>query len=216
MCIEDDLYDFFIESSNHTLNFLNSSLKYTTSLKANEEFFFDKLAIGQLYIIEVIPNLNSSYCGTLCPSFNTEYYNSVDNLKNYTCQKCSKMILIFHNTELVHRKMLNGEVRCFENNYDSFLSSTNQCEVSLFENLKVQIVPNDRPLDYDKSCVRPLKYHLCSIETKMINYKYISYRIIIMVSLPILLIISFFILSFFLLNYSFELYSSYYFVFILI
>ena len=52
MCLEDDLYE--------TLENLNSTLKNSSQINPNEELVFNNLAIGQLYIIEVIPIMNSN------------------------------------------------------------------------------------------------------------------------------------------------------------
>ena len=200
LCLQDDLYD--------TLENLNITLKYNTLLKPNEEFFFDNLAIGQLYIIEVIPKLNSKKlsdnCSTKCPIFED---TNATNMKTYSCEVCKKMILVFHNTEDVSQKLnTTNQQKCFEYNYQN---NINICsDFRDFDILKVLILPNDTPLVCKTNTVSPRKYHVCSMEKKMIDYIEIPYRTIFVIVFPSLIIFVVFIILLLLFNYSLQLYSK--------
>ncbi len=205
MCLEDDLYE--------TLENLNSTLKNSSQINPNEELVFNNLAIGQLYIIEVIPIMNSNKlsekCSTKCPIFDDRNMDSsAIHLKKYVCEECKKMILIFHNTEDVIQSLSRtNESKCFEFNYKN---DTNICsDFRNFENLKVLVLSNDNPLSSCKAnTLHPRKYHVCSMEKKMIDYKEIPYKTILAVILPSFMIFVIVIMLLLLLNYSIKLYSK--------
>ena len=140
------------------------------NLNQNESILFNNLAIGQVYLIEFLPDVVSKYCSDKkCPSF--KYGNSDWN--NSTCEVCHKMILVLQSNELNQLKF--DQENCFENVYklDERLDENISLEMLLkhvyIVKISTEIKLNPRILSYSSSEFN--KNHFCSVEPKITNFK---------------------------------------------
>jgi hypothetical protein len=149
--------------------YLNASLIFETLMKPNKEVLIDNLSIGQLYVIEIIPNITSNHCKTLCPYIEDDIFMPKEE---YSCEKCKKMEFFLFNKE-----KLQFESPCFDN------IQINTDDQHTYSVGKVHLVADDTPIIFPLDILDHVKNHFCPIEESeiIIPYKelFISFVIIL-------------------------------------
>ena len=184
MCVTDIIKNIDPE------DVLNSVVVFNKSVKLYEDVLINDLLTGQLYVVEIVPNVTSDYCLNRCPVYEAD--------RNYSCVDCSKMIFILF-------KELQEETRntstCFESFKTVNLWSKENNKHYLFG--KTHIVSNDTPIIYPIDIfLDDFKNHYCSTQDNRISLK----KIFLIVAINF--IILFFICLIFLVNYTFRLYRE--------
>jgi hypothetical protein len=184
-------------------------LKNKKSSNQNEIVSFNNSVTGQVYLIELIPDIESEYCPKTCPSLKYDQLNFDWSIGS--CSVCHKMILVLQSSKL--QQLEFDKEKCFENAYklDGKLDQNISLEL-LYK--YVYIVKSSTEIQLPASILSYSsshfnKDHFCSVESKLINFKepIISSKGILTIALIKLLVILaiFFILT---VMYSYRLYGK--------
>ena len=208
LCISDDISSL-IDAD------LTSKIKDTKTLKQNEEIEFDDLVIGQIYMIEIIPNITSKLCpkhGAPCPNIKYDYSSLLNNI---SCGECNNMVLILPVKEFYEVRL--GKETCLENintsdilKIDSYHLLYKNVHLVTSENFSKKKLPTRMLAN---SLNEHSKNHYCSVEYASKNFKepLTNKEIFFILTLNFILIM---LLSFILiLIYSYALYGETFFFF---